>query len=614
MPHLRRLVVVLLLAATAAYLAQPQHAAPTFVFTSPVRLTVDDDITDPPTTAATAVSSSVPPPIMSSPSSSVPTVKMETAAYPGRWAGQLDEEGDQLEFLRSVPSTTLYYRTAHGKAAAAEATSSSSASSFSSQPRIACLYAGFMRNYQMMLAPCRGARCRVPRHAKAFGDTRRKILVGTQCDVFLSTWHLRGVGRFFTTSYDEGDLIQADDVIRSFGEDRVAALHVQNYTPYGEFWMYTHRFYRHFPQTRPLGYRSDAQLGLASLRWHGVPASNVLLRPNDFSQSYKHWCVLRLVADYLKRDPLARKDYDVYFRLRPDVRSDRFLQHFRFVDSFPRRTELSRRQLVVVNADTTSGLADATRRPLASREQQVGGAADLPQRSPFSASRRRLVAFISATLSQSDFETGNATAARQYATSLALWRAATASDATSGSGGSAPVKPGIVPAVTVHYAGRDVIHVNNHDVGDFGFMGSPTVIRALGQLWPLYCRKPPGTRDAAGKTLPVTRPPDIARIGSSPVSEYNLMLWRIIFDHQVRAVGNSSSSKDAEDNGDNQLLPDDDAAAAVLTHDAVPEGPPHYWLVDSGLRYLFVSRNRGASAAVGNQAKVAAPTVTSSSD
>jgi hypothetical protein len=88
-----------------------------------------------------------------------------------------------------------------------------------------------------------------------------------------------------------------------------------------------------------------------------------------------------------------------------------------------------------------------------------------------------------------------------------------------------------------HAFGPSMIHVNNFDVGDFGFMGPPAIITDLSQRIWTYCLAQP---DASIKPL--------GRVTARVISEYNLMVWRIIFDEK--------------------------------------------WHVDSGMRYLWVSRSR----------------------
>jgi hypothetical protein len=301
--------------------------------------------------------------------------------------------------------------------------------------RMACMYAGFMRNWEWMMATCREMQpakfCSFPRCAKLFGNQRKNLLESTGCDVYISTWQIRGTGRFFTHTYDNSDVLPLDRVQRLY-EKYLYAFHVQNYSLYQGIWEEMHRYSRVFPQTHPTVLAEDKN------SWAGVPETNNYIRRNDYSQSYKHWCVLQLVLR-------SKVDYDFYFRLRTDLRMTR----------------------PMLNPTVTAVSA-------------------------LHPGRATSVTF------QMEYMNGTR---------------------------------------STHLVNQQRVHVNNFDVGDFGFGGLPEVVRPLSErLWH-YCVADPDQLKGR-KEGEITHP---------LISEYNLMLWRVIFDA--------------------------------------------HWAVDSGNRYLWVSRS-----------------------
>jgi hypothetical protein len=98
---------------------------------------------------------------------------------------------------------------------------------------------------------------------------------------------------------------------------------VQNYTQYGRLWRFMQRFPRGFQQTRPTELHNDDKF---VPRWEGTPEDKLFLRMNDYSQAYKQWCVLRLVDTHHIK-------YDLYFRLRPDLRTVALIFDFKWVPS-----------------------------------------------------------------------------------------------------------------------------------------------------------------------------------------------------------------------------------------------------------------------------------------
>jgi hypothetical protein len=286
--------------------------------------------------------------------------------------------------------------------------------------KMACMYAGFMRNYEMMLATCEEARgykfCAYPRCRKLYGYQRKNLLETTGCDVFISTWNIRGVGRYDTFEYSAAD-VDFEHVKKAYNPN-LAGLHVQNYSLYQGIWEEMHRYAREFPQTRPLGPDPGGK------SWHGYPSTNPYIRRNDYSQSYKHWCVLQLVLR-------SKVDYDFYMRLRPDLR-------------------MIRPMLNPTVWETAIGADGRTTTTKATFQME----------------------YLNGTRS-------------------------------------------------MHVLHGNRMHVNNFDIGDFGWAGLPHVIRELNERpWKL-CLAPPNA--------------SMGRFNGDvviPISEYNLMLWRVVFDRK----------------------------------------------------------------------------------
>ena len=180
--------------------------------------------------------------------------------------------------------------------------------------RIACLYVGFLRDYGFMLDRCEDHRRRSwcgDGKQKFFGNQRRAILEPLDCDVFMTTWHVGGKGRYSTYHYDMNDVIRPEEVKAKYG-DRMAVLHVQNYSVYDLIWRKMTTQIRNFTESYPVE-RGDQTL---NKMWRGVPTYRMFFRSNDYSQSYKHWVVVKLADRY----PVK---YDLYYRLRTDLRTSR---------------------------------------------------------------------------------------------------------------------------------------------------------------------------------------------------------------------------------------------------------------------------------------------------
>lgn len=179
--------------------------------------------------------------------------------------------------------------------------------------RIACLYAGFLRDYLYMLDQCNDHPttrwCGNKANEKFFGNQRRAILDPLDCDVFMTTWHIRGKGHYNVNQYDMKDVIQQEGVKKKYG-DRMAVLHVQNYSVYDLIWVTMSKQIRNFTESYPVE-KGDHK---KNKMWRGVPTYRMFFSTNDYSQSYKHWVAVKLADRY----PVK---YDLYFRLRPDLRA-----------------------------------------------------------------------------------------------------------------------------------------------------------------------------------------------------------------------------------------------------------------------------------------------------
>jgi hypothetical protein len=357
----------------------------------------------------------------------------------GKGAGTLPpgvkSESSALEFAPNSKPILLWERTKP----AGEQPPRASTQQLPRKARMACMYAGFLRNFEWMLARCREMQnskfCSFPACDKLFGKQRERLLETTNCDVYISTWHLRGTGRWNTNTYSEKEIVPINRVM-SLYQKWIYALHVQNYSLYAPIWQEMHLWPRMFPESRPGQVINAGDQRTA--RWTGVAVTRKYLRLNDYSQAYKHWCVLQLVLR-------SGIDYDVYFRLRTDLRFTRTMA------------------APMVTAATMNG-------------------------------SKSVATKVEFTLE---------------------WKNGTRS---------------------LHKVTPSRLHVNNYDVADFGFLGLPPVIHELSdRIWQ-YCLATP---DPKAQKVKLVR--------HAWVSEYNLMLWRIIFDEK--------------------------------------------WKVDSGYRYLWVSRS-----------------------
>lgn len=393
-------------------------------------------------------------------------------------------DGD-LEFITSVPPLYFYRRPNLSRRWEAEYDSDHSSSRGSSSPqlrsndgsvRIACLYAGFTRDAENMFLSCRDRHsdkyCSQRANAKEYGNMRKNIIETTNCDVYVSTWDIVGAGRYNTKTYDMTKVFDPKVLHRMYGE-RLAALHVQNFSEYQQLWEYMHKFSRPFPQTRPTKLHVDQHSGES--KFDGTKEMNFFIRVNDYSQSYKHWVVAHMAL-------LSDISYDIFFRLRFDLRATSQLQHFDF-------------------AYTASQLPPSGSRERFEREELS------------KTNVKRAVTFYMAKSGAVPFRSHNESSAMgSRLTSLGF--------------------------NALHHVHAHRVHVGNFDIADFGFMGPPFVIEELSRVW-YYCLALPATPLAPVDWTDVVTP-------SVKYSEYNLMLWRIIFDNE--------------------------------------------WEVDSGGRYLWVSR------------------------
>ena len=360
---------------------------------------------------------------------------------------------EDLEFVKGVPPVALYMRPDVGARwreleGAAAAGSGSSSRGTRSVVRVACLFAGFVRDYENMLMRCSDSKtsrrkCSISHHAKFYGNLRTNIIEPLNCDVYASTWNIRGKGRFNVHNYDHRQTISVEQLQQAYGS-QLAGLHVQNYSVYEPVWKYMHKYTRAFPQIRPTKLFVDRRAGTASFA--GVPELNFLMRQNDYSQSYKHWCVVQLAL-------LSQFPYDAFYRMRFDLRAVARLHSLRFA------------------VDATTG------------------------------------------------------------DEIVRFGIARGAEAESGA------------AASTHFISSRRIHAHNFDISDFGYFGPVQMIQHLASVW-FYCL----ASAAPQAVCPIPFVPNVPRV---TFSEYNYMLWRLIFDNK--------------------------------------------WAVDSGNRYLYASRRFGVS-------------------
>jgi hypothetical protein len=212
--------------------------------------------------------------------------------------------------------------------------------------RVACLYAGFLRDYRRMMRDCiqtRGKKiCKKERLRKFYGNQEDAILEPLDCDVFITTWDIFGKGRYSTRSYDLEDKVKPHKVCEDYG-DRLAGFHIQTYTAYGDVWKKMAAVPRNFTEAYPRERPNQATGNM----WKAYPKYNSLFRVNDYSQSYKHWALVKLAdASTIK--------YDLYFRLRTDLRTSKkfvpgslFRVHYKKYPAFQFRLTEDRRLHVV---------------------------------------------------------------------------------------------------------------------------------------------------------------------------------------------------------------------------------------------------------------------------
>eukprot|EP00760_Papus_ankaliazontas_P003976 PhM_4_TR11672/c1_g1_i10/m.86623 len=177
-----------------------------------------------------------------------------------------------------------------------------SGASTASFPNVACVYTGFVRDFARMAEDC-AVGCDSHEIRKLWGGHLSRVWLLNRCDIFMTTWHMHGVGGYQRLFFDpvtspDVDLVRLADIMRPF----LAVLHVQNYTLYDAVFKNMSRARRSFSEYR---------------RRKGV-AHKPYMRFNDISQAYKLYVAWHLVAS-------VSSPYDVIMRLRPDVRTHRSL-------------------------------------------------------------------------------------------------------------------------------------------------------------------------------------------------------------------------------------------------------------------------------------------------
>ena len=410
--------------------------------------------------------------------------------------------------------------------APAEASARQSAAN---RPRVACLISGFLRNFEEVLDGCPGGVTSTGggpdvdelRNCPKGGYLRRRVLDPLDCDVFVSTWDIRGFGGRGVTRYDSSQTLTAAQIRHGFGRKRLRGLHIESYlgssspatspppplpvalqasnvapsvrsmpdqdrdgatvpaaaTPtaaeddeskFSHERNFTRREMekRYFWQVKPrllMAAPFASAQGLAgNIEWGPDDSDRVveslrLLRRNDYSQAYKQWCVLALASLYERRLRLAAAPT----RART-ADSDGYYDFY-----FRTRPDIRSRAVIVGWrwADAAAAAAAASQ-PL----------------------RRRRVAEFKLERRQPGGSGG-------------------------GHGGG-----------SVHTVHERRLHVHARDLSDFVMLASANVTRTV-------------IRSLYRQTLRRARSIDAAtqRQGTPPAgtfAEYNLMFWHVIFAHE----------------------------------------------------------------------------------
>eukprot|EP00758_Cryptobia_borreli_P003775 Tbor_TRINITY_DN3976_c0_g1::TRINITY_DN3976_c0_g1_i1::g.789::m.789 len=314
---------------------------------------------------------------------------------------------------------------------------------------VACIYAGFLRDYKNMFRPCMKKEC-----SKKIGGQQTNMVDSSKCDIYMSTWDIYGKGRYSVSKYDMTSKFDIADIKQIYG-NRLAALHVQPYNKYERILKFMARYPRLFPQTRPV-YSSKRS-------WKGIPEARYMIRINDYSQSYKHWCVVQLAL-------LSGFKYDLFLRLRPDLRTVGRISNFRFALEYSNRGELEGNELNENKECEKFGKSD--------------GQSKLMKCKP-------AIAFEVTLFYHSN-------------------------------------KP---PSNHTSYITANRLHTQVFKHSDFGFIGTPEMIQALTAPW-FYCLMPPRSSvlSPVGPYPPIRALSREFTFDSEIISEYNLILWRVVFD------------------------------------------------------------------------------------
>ena len=330
-----------------------------------------------------------------------------------------------------------------------------------SPPRVACLVAGFLRSFEATMDSCpvrrrkdgrndgdgeprrrrrpsvdgdggdisggdddggrRAAAKRRDREAargECFGHLRRRVLDPLACDVFVSTWDIRGQGTRNTNRYDPADTVDPRAVIAAVATgggasgkgDRapratLAALHVQRHAAYAPLLRNVERFPR--PPLRQLvpAELSVGHEGVAgNIEWAPAVVAGARVvaarytRTNEYAQVLKQFCAMQLVRHHeLRRGRLlaaaaasqqtkpstsppvdpASVGYDFYFRLRPDLKARALLSPPRWQPVAPDVAAAApaprrERTAVFTVSRAPRGGGDVAARPMEKREHSVG--------------------------------------------------------------------------------------------------------------------------------------------------------------------------------------------------------------------------------------------------
>ena len=369
---------------------------------------------------------------------------------------------------------------------------------------------------------------------REYGFQFDRIIKPLDCDVFLSTWNINGAGRYFTTDYDENNIVAPPSFWMSRLGGYLAAIHVHTYAPYGELWHAAHRFPRSFPQIRVKSTFEEMELRKRdpSRMFGTYNNENKFIRLNDYSQSFKHYCAVLLTWSY---ETWARGSYDLYFRLRTDERAIRW---------FVPGSAIAWKQIQQNDADDEDDTLNKKKTTASKRSAQ-------PLDMKFATVETCPPGAIPVSWQQQLNSTSSAssTASNQQQQQ----NPGTAAAAGGDDGLDAAGYPSSFFACATHvlsasitnphqnrsfdslfsvfqkdFAPKQKVGINAFDIADFAYLGSPEIIGYFGaHIWDFCVQKTPDQFTPAFTFGVVQLEEDKSKFD---FSEYNLMLWRMIID------------------------------------------------------------------------------------